>query len=44
MIKNKYKIKAVVWLYPGLGGWHFISLPKKESEEIKNNFSKVKKG
>ncbi|HSR89257.1 MAG TPA: DUF1905 domain-containing protein [Candidatus Udaeobacter sp.] len=44
MVKNKYKIKAVVWIYPGPGGWHFISIPKKISEEIKNNFAKLKKG
>lgn len=41
---NKYKIKSEVWLYPGMAGWHFVSVPKKESAEIKKNFSSVKRG
>ena len=24
-----------MWLYPGMSGWHFIGVPKKESIEIK---------
>lgn len=24
-----------MWLYPGMSGWHFVGIPKKESEEIK---------
>jgi hypothetical protein len=27
---------AKVWLYPGDAVWHFISLPKTESEKIKS--------
>ncbi len=26
-----YKIKAKVWLYRGIGGWHFVTLPVKQS-------------
>jgi hypothetical protein len=44
MVKNKYRLKLKVWVYPGLAGWHFVSLPKKESEEIKKNFDHLKKG
>ncbi|MFA6297395.1 MAG: DUF1905 domain-containing protein [Candidatus Paceibacterota bacterium] len=40
-----YLIKNTeVWLYPGMSGWHFVSLPKKQSEEIKEKFGKKKKG
>ncbi len=38
-----YKIKSKVWLYPGMAGWHFVGVPKKESEDIKK-VSNVKKG
>lgn len=45
MLPKKFKIKAQVWLYPGLGGWHFITLDKKLSKEIhgkyKTGFVKV---
>lgn len=44
MPKRNYKMKSKVWLYPGMAGWHFITLPKKESTEIKSNFGKVKRG
>ncbi len=30
-------MKARVWLYPGKSGWHFCTLPKKESGKIKEN-------
>ncbi|MCC7436342.1 DUF1905 domain-containing protein [Candidatus Nomurabacteria bacterium] len=34
------KIKSKIWLYPGLGGWHFVTLDKKLSEKIKNKHKK----
>lgn len=34
-MKKIYKIKSSVWLYPGMVGWHFVGLPKKESEDIR---------
>lgn len=37
------KFKAKVWLYNGDGGWHFVSLPKKLSKDIKKVFSGVAK-
>ena len=39
-----YTIKSKVWLYPGMAGWHFASMPKKESQEIKARFGKMAKG
>jgi hypothetical protein len=43
-MKTKYEIKSKVWLYPGMAGWHFVNVPKKESEEIKETFKEFKKG
>lgn len=44
MLKRSFKIKAKVWLYSGVNPWHFASVPKKASEEIKKNFGKFAKG
>lgn len=33
--KNTFSQKAKVWLYPGLGGWHFVTLDKKVSAKIR---------
>lgn len=45
-MKKEYKIKANVWLYPGLGGWHFVNVDKKISAEIRKahpkGFVKIK--
>ncbi len=46
-----YKIRAAVWLYPGtiqrgsgqVAPWHFVTVPKKESAEIKSKFGKSAK-
>lgn len=43
-MKKEYKFKTKVWLYPGMAGWHFVSIPKKQAEEIKNGFGKKVKG
>lgn len=32
-----------MWLYPGMSGWHFVGIPKKDSEEIKK-LQKVRGG
>ena len=44
MPKPIFKIKSEVWLYPGMAGWHFLSVPKKQSEEIKKMFGAMKRG
>jgi hypothetical protein len=44
MNNRKFEIRSEVWLYPGMAGWHFLSLPKKESGEIKEKFGKHKRG
>ena len=44
MAKNQYKLISDVWQYPGMIGWHFVSVSKKESKEIKNKFGGVARG
>lgn len=44
MKHNQYKIRASVWLYPGMAGWHFVSIPQDQSKEIKDRFGDMKRG
>lgn len=44
MSTNLYKIKSEVWLYPGMAGWHFMSIPRTEGEDIKKRFGAKKRG
>ena len=43
-MENRFKIKAKVWLYPGMAGWHFVTIPQKDSSQIKKTFSVIKRG
>lgn len=39
MTKKVFMLQGTVWLYPGeSANWHFVALPKRESEEIKKTF------
>jgi hypothetical protein len=40
----EYQMRARVWLYPGPAAWHFVTLPKKQSAEIKSLFGKSQRG
>lgn len=45
MKKSRYKLQSEVWLYPTeSAAWHFVSVPKKESEKIKKEFGAVARG
>lgn len=44
MKSNYYKIQTKVWLYSGMAAWHFVTLPRKESNEIKEIFGGIKQG
>lgn len=44
MSNNFYKFKAKLWLTNGPTVWHFISLPKKMSVEIKQTFGDMARG
>lgn len=41
---NKFKTKAKVWLYPGKAAWHFVTIPKELSMNIKELFSDQERG
>lgn len=40
----QYQFAAKLWLYPGEGAWHFITLPQDISDEIKMITSEIKRG
>ncbi|MCI0679840.1 DUF1905 domain-containing protein [bacterium] len=44
MKKRRYTMRAKVWLYPGDTPWHFMTLPKKDSEAIKKAFGSLARG
>jgi len=35
MLKKSFVFVREVWVWPGVVGWHFVTLPKKLSGEIK---------
>jgi hypothetical protein len=41
---NRFNIKSNVWLYPGMAGWHFVTVPKKQSSEIRKLFGDLARG
>ncbi|PIR96567.1 MAG: DUF1905 domain-containing protein [Candidatus Doudnabacteria bacterium CG10_big_fil_rev_8_21_14_0_10_42_18] len=41
MHKSIYKIKEKVWFYSGMASWHFVSVSKKASKEIKRLFGRL---
>ncbi len=44
--KREYKLKEKVWLwgYDTDAPWHFVSVPKKETVKIKEDFGKKARG
>lgn len=40
----KYEFSAELWLWEGQGAWHFVTLPKDISAEIKEVFGKGQPG
>ncbi|MCI0542679.1 DUF1905 domain-containing protein [bacterium] len=41
MSSKQYKMKSKVWLYPGMAGWHFVTIPEKQSQDIKKRFGAI---
>lgn len=41
---NQYTCETAVWLYPGPAPWHFITVPKDISEDIKSSFGDRARG
>lgn len=44
MLKNKFRVKGKVWEYPRMGAWHFLSVPEKQTKQIKETFGAMKRG
>ena len=44
MKDTHYSFSSTVWLYPGMAGWHFVTIPEDVSEEIQDRFSDQKRG
>ncbi len=44
MLSDPYSFKAEVWLYEGMAGWHFVTVPKKLSQELTDEFGVIKRG
>ena len=42
-MKN-YNFEAQVWKSPGKGGWYFVTLPLKVTEQIRKNFQEYEEG
>lgn len=44
MPKGTYTLTSEVLVYPGMGGWRFLALPKKQGQEIKELFGNHARG
>jgi len=45
MKNSTYTFTASLWIYPGeTASWHFITVPKKESHDVRTNFPGPKRG
>jgi hypothetical protein len=44
MKKKSYKLKSKIIKYPGMDGWYFLLVSKKESELIRETYGKQAKG
>ncbi len=43
--QKTYTVSGKVWLYPGeSANWHFFTIPKKESGELKETYKGLTKG
>jgi hypothetical protein len=40
----KLTLRSKLWLYPGLGGWHFVTLPRNRAKEIKMHVGGIRRG
>lgn len=43
-ISLNYQFSATLWRYEGPAGWHFLSLPKSLSNEIRKNLGGEEEG
>ncbi len=43
-MRSKYTVREKVWIWPGVAGWHFVTLPKNLYQEIKYATTKPRTG
>lgn len=39
-----FDLRLEVWLHPGAGGWHFVTLPQREGEELRRRSEGLVRG
>jgi len=44
MKNTHYAFSSTVWLYPGMAGWHFMTIPEDVSEDIQDRFGDQRRG
>lgn len=44
VVRNRFTFTAELWLHDGPGGWHFVSVPEAEADEIDELFGHAAKG
>ena len=42
--RAEYQVRTRVWLYAGVGGWHFANLSPRQSAEIRKQFGNEARG
>ena len=42
--KHTVKFEARIWIYPGAAAWHFVHVPRDESQELSAAYGPRKKG
>ena len=43
-MEPSFKITGKLWIYPGIGSWHFLTVDKKTSKTIKSITSHLRRG
>ncbi len=43
-MEPSFKITGKLWIYPGMGAWHFLTVDKKTSKTIKSITSHLRRG
>jgi hypothetical protein len=38
-----YELTGEVWLYPGKGGWHFVTLPAELADELRVRYADARR-
>ena len=44
MPKTSYNMRSKVWPYPGMAAWRFLTLPKRQGQEIRKKFGTYARG